>query len=149
METRSLSLCLLIFLYARENHIAPKLCQNAQRISGEGEYIYRDTIYQRVFTLVLSSLNQYGSTNGLKNWINDMIQYLPSEDIGLLSYAQTSNSTLWLMVYAMDSVLRAPIILLGTMTHRTKITNSAESLHNALELINVLTLGRHHRPPSL
>lgn len=58
-----------------------------------------------VFTLVLSSLNQYGSINGLKNWINDMIQYFPSEDIGLLSYAQTSNNTLWLMVDAMDSVL--------------------------------------------
>jgi hypothetical protein len=38
----------------------------------------------------------------------------------------------------------SPAPILGTMTNRTKITNSEESLHNALELMNVLTFGSHH-----
>ncbi|WPT13109.1 hypothetical protein PSENEW3_00000954 [Picochlorum sp. SENEW3] len=62
-----------------------------------------------VFTLVLSSLNQYGLINGLKNWITNMMDYLPTEDIGVRSYAQTSNHSLWLMVDAMDYVLRQEV----------------------------------------
>lgn len=38
-----------------------------------------------------------------------MMDYLPTEDIGVRSYAQTSNHSLWLMVDAMDYVLRQEV----------------------------------------